>query len=153
MKLAFIGTGVMGGPMAGHLAKAGHAVTVYNRSPQKARAWAARHGGAVADTPAAASRDAALVFSCVGNDDDLREVTIGANGAFQAMGADAIYVDHTTTSAGVAEALHAEARKRGIHFLDAPVSGGQSGAEQGVLTVMVGGDAAAFSRVEPVIAH
>jgi 3-hydroxyisobutyrate dehydrogenase len=153
MKLAFIGTGVMGGPMAGHLAKAGHTVTVYNRSSQKARAWATRHGGTVADSPAAAARDAALVFSCVGNDDDLREVTTGANGAFQAMGPDAIYVDHTTTSAGVAEVLYAEARKRGLHFLDAPVSGGQSGAEQGILTVMVGGDATAYARVEPVITH
>ncbi len=153
MKLAFIGTGVMGGPMAGHLAKAGHAVTVYNRSKAKALAWASKHGGQVAETPAAAVRDAALVFSCVGNDDDLREITVGADGAFQAMTPDAIFVDHTTTSARVAQELHAAAQARGLHFLDAPVSGGQSGAEQGILTVMVGGDAAAYARAEPVIAH
>ena len=153
MKLAFIGTGVMGGPMAGHLVKAGHTVTVYNRSKTKAQAWAATHGGQVAETPAAAARDAALVFSCVGNDNDLREITVGPDGAFQEMTADAIFVDHTTTSASVAEELYAAARAGSLHFLDAPVSGGQSGAEQGVLTVMVGGDAAAFAKAEPVIAH
>ncbi len=153
MKLAFIGTGVMGGPMAGHLVKAGHTVTVYNRSKTKAQAWGAKHGGQVAETPAAAARDAALVFSCVGNDNDLREITFGPDGAFQAMTADAIFVDHTTTSASVAEELYAAARVRSLHFLDAPVSGGQSGAEQGILTVMVGGDAAAYARAEPVIAH
>ncbi len=153
MKLAFIGTGVMGGPMAGHLVKAGHTVTVYNRSKTKAQAWGAKHGGQVAETPAAAARDAALVFSCVGNDNDLREITVGPDGAFQAMTADAIFVDHTTTSASVAEELYAAARVRSLHFLDAPVSGGQSGAEQGILTVMVGGDAAAYARAEPVIAH
>ncbi len=153
MKLAFIGTGVMGGPMAGHLVKAGHTVTVYNRSKAKAQAWASKHGGQVAETPAAAARDATLVFSCVGNDNDLREITVGPHGAFQAMAAEAIFVDHTTTSASVAEELHAAARSRGLHFLDAPVSGGQSGAEQGILTVMVGGDAAAFAKAEPVIAH
>jgi len=153
MKLAFIGTGVMGGPMAGHLVKAGHTVTVYNRSKTKAQAWAAKHGGQVAETPAAAARDAALVFSCVGNDNDLREITVGPDGAFQAMTADAIFVDHTTASASVAEELYAAAWARSLHFLDAPVSGGQSGAEQGILTVMVGGDAAAFARAEPVIAH
>lgn len=153
MKLAFIGTGVMGGSMAGHLAKAGHTVTVYNRSKTKAQAWGAKHGGQVAETPAAAARDAALVFSCVGNDNDLREITVGPDGAFQAMTADAIFVDHTTTSASVAEELYAAARVRSLHFLDAPVSGGQSGAEQGILTVMVGGDAAAYARAEPVIAH
>ena len=147
MKLAFIGTGVMGGSMAGHLAKAGHTVTVYNRSKTKAQAWGAKHGGQVAETPAAAARDAALVFSCVGNDNDLREITVGPDGAFQAMTADAIFVDHTTTSASVAEELYVAARAGSLHFLDAPVSGGQSGAEQGVLTVMVGGDAAAFATL------
>jgi len=153
MKLAFIGTGVMGGPMAGHLAKAGHRVTVYNRTRAKAEAWAARHGGAVAETPAAAARDAEFVFSCVGNDDDLRQVTTGEGGAFHAMSRDAVFVDHTTTSASVAQELYEAAKTRGLHFLDAPVSGGQSGAEQGILTVMVGGDAAAYARAEPVITH
>ena len=153
MKIAFIGTGVMGGPMAGHLAKAGHNVTVFNRTRAKAEAWAARHGGSVADTPAAAARDAAFVFSCVGNDDDLRQVTAGDGGAFAAMTRDAVFVDHTTTSASVAQELYDVAKARGLHFLDAPVSGGQSGAEQGILTVMVGGDAAVYARAEPVITH
>lgn len=153
MKLAFIGLGVMGGPMAGHLAKAGHSVTVYNRSRAKVQAWAAQHNGTVADTPAAAAEAADIVFSCVGNDDDVREVTITKHGAFQGMKRDAIFVDHTTASATVAQELHALAGARGLHFLDAPVSGGQSGAEQGILTVMVGGDAAPYARAEPVIAH
>jgi len=153
MKLAFIGIGVMGGPMAGHLAQAGHTVTVYNRSRAKVQAWAAQYQGSAADTPAEAARDADIVFSCVGNDNDLREVTIGANGAFNAMKRDAIFVDHTTVSAAVAQELHAAARAKGLHFLDAPVSGGQSGAEQGILTVMVGGDAEPYARAEPVIAH
>ncbi len=153
MKLAFIGIGVMGGPMAGHLAQAGHTVTVYNRSRAKVQAWAAQYQGSAADTPAEAARDADIVFSCVGNDNDVREVTIGANGAFQSMKRDAIFVDHTTASAAVAEELHAAARAKGLHFLDAPVSGGQSGAEQGILTVMVGGDAEPYSRAEPVITH
>lgn len=153
MKLAFIGTGVMGGPMAGHLAKAGHTVAVYNRTRAKAEAWAARHGGSVADTPAAAACGADFVFSCVGNDEDLRQVTTAEGGAFAAMKQEAIFVDHTTTSASVAEELFAAAQARGLHFLDAPVSGGQSGAEQGILTVMVGGDTAAYARAEPVIRH
>lgn len=153
MKLAFIGIGVMGGPMAGHLAKAGHAVTVYNRTSAKAQAWAAQHKGAAAGTPAEAAKGADIVFSCVGNDADVREVTIGKDGAFQAMKRDAIFVDHTTASAGVAVELHAAARAKGLHFLDAPVSGGQAGAEQGILTVMVGGDAEPYARAEPVIAH
>jgi 3-hydroxyisobutyrate dehydrogenase len=153
MKVAFIGIGIMGGPMAGHLAKAGHTVTVYNRSRAKVQAWAAQHQGTAADTPAEAARGADIVFSCVGNDDDVREVTIGSNGAFQAMTKNAIFVDHTTASAAVAQELHAAARKQGLHFLDAPVSGGQSGAEQGILTVMVGGDDAAFARAQPVISH
>lgn len=153
MKVAFIGLGVMGGPMAGHLAKAGHAVTVYNRTGAKARAWTTQHKGAVADTPAAAAQDADIVFGCVGNDNDVREVTTGAHGAFNGMKPGAIYVDHTTASAAVAVELHAAAKAKGLHFLDAPVSGGQSGAEQGILTVMVGGDEAPYARAEPVIRH
>jgi 3-hydroxyisobutyrate dehydrogenase len=153
MKVAFIGIGVMGGPMAGHLAKAGHSVTVYNRSRAKVQAWTASHQGNAADSPAEAARDADIVFSCVGNDNDLREVTIGDQGAFGSMKADAIFVDHTTASAAVAIELHAIAKAKGLHFLDAPVSGGQSGAEQGILTVMVGGDESAFARAQPAIAH
>jgi len=153
MKVAFIGIGVMGGPMAGHLAKAGHVVTVYNRTQAKAQAWAAQHKGSAAATPAAAVKDADMVFSCVGNDADVREVTVGKDGAFSAMKHDGVFIDHTTASAAVAQELHAVARQQGLHFLDAPVSGGQSGAEQGILTVMVGGDAEAFARAEPVIAH
>ncbi len=153
MKLAFIGLGVMGGPMAGHLARAGHSVAVYNRSPARAQAWREHHAGNVADSPAAAAAGADIVFSCVGNDDDVREVTIGSRGAFAAMQAGAIFVDHSTASATLAQELHAAAQARGLHFLDAPVSGGQSGAEQGVLTVMVGGDAEPYARAEPVIAH
>ncbi len=153
MKVAFIGIGIMGGPMAGHLAKAGHSVTVYNRSRAKVQAWAAQYQGTAADTPAAAATAADIVFSCVGNDADVREVTIGKDGAFGGMQRDAIFVDHTTASAAVAKELHAAAKAKGLHFLDAPVSGGQSGAEQGILTVMVGGDAAPFARAEPVIRH
>jgi 3-hydroxyisobutyrate dehydrogenase len=152
--LAFIGLGVMGFPMAGHLAtKGGHAVTVYNRTRAKSEAWAAKHGGRTAETPAKAAEGAEIVFSCVGDDPDLREVTLGANGAFHKMGKDAIFVDHTTASAKVARELAAEAKKRGFEFLDAPVSGGQAGAENGQLTVMVGGAGVAFERAKPVIAH
>ncbi|MBX3665012.1 MAG: NAD(P)-dependent oxidoreductase [Burkholderiales bacterium] len=153
MKLAFIGLGVMGGPMAGHLARAGHSVAVYNRSPARLQAWLARNAGTAAESPAAAAQDADIVFSCVGNDDDVREVTTGSRGAFAAMREGAIFVDHTTASAAVAEELHAAAQARGLHFLDAPVSGGQSGAEQGILTVMAGGDAGPYARAEPVIGH
>jgi len=153
-KLAFIGLGVMGSPMAGHLvARGGHEVTVYNRSRAKAEAWAAKHKGRLADTPAKAAEGAEIVLSCVGDDPDLREVTLGPNGAFQKMARDTIFVDHTTASATVARELAAEAKKRGFEFLDAPVSGGQAGAENGQLTVMVGGDPAAFERAKPVIAH
>ena len=153
-KLAFIGLGVMGFPMAGHLvARGGHEVTVYNRSRAKADAWVAKHKGRAAETPAKAAEGAEIVFSCVGDDPDLREVTLGANGAFQKMGKGAIFVDHTTASAKVARELAAEAKKRGFDFLDAPVSGGQAGAENGQLTVMVGGESAAFERAKPVIAH
>jgi 3-hydroxyisobutyrate dehydrogenase len=153
-KLAFIGLGVMGFPMAGHLvARGGHEVTVYNRSRAKADAWGAKHHGRVAETPAKAAEGAEIVFSCVGDDPDLREVTLGPNGAFQKMSKGTIFVDHTTASAKVARDLAAEAKKRGFDFLDAPVSGGQAGAENGQLTVMVGGDPAAFERAKPVIAH
>ena len=153
-KLAFIGLGVMGFPMAGHLVSRGsHEVTVYNRSHAKAEAWVVKHKGRFAETPAKAAEGAEVVFSCVGDDPDLREVTLGPNGAFQKMAKGAIFVDHTTASAKVARELAAEAKKRGFDFLDAPVSGGQAGAENGQLTVMVGGAAAAFERAKPVIAH
>lgn len=153
-KLAFIGLGVMGFPMAGHLAtRGGHQVTVYNRSRAKAEAWVTKHKGRVAETPAKAAEGAEIVFSCVGDDPDLREVTLGPKGAFQAMGKGAIFVDHTTASAKAARELAAEAKKRGFDFLDAPVSGGQAGAENGQLTVMVGGETAAFERAKPAIAH
>ncbi len=152
-KVAFIGLGVMGFPMAGHLAtKGGHEVTVYNRSAAKAQAWVAKFGGKAVPTPREAAQGQDFVMACVGNDDDLRSVTIGADGAFAGMGKGAIFVDHTTASAEVARELNAAANKRGFGFVDAPVSGGQAGAENGVLTVMCGGDEAAFKRVEPVIA-
>ena len=147
-RVAFLGLGVMGFPMAGHLAKAGHAVTVYNRSPAKAEAWVAAHGGARADTPAEAAKDADFVFMCVGNDDDVRQV---AGAALPGMAPGAVLVDHTTASAGVAREMADLAAGKGLSFLDAPVSGGQAGAENGVLTIMVGGDAAAFDRTKPVM--
>lgn len=152
-KLAFIGLGVMGFPMAGHLAKAGHDLVVYNRTRSKAEAWVAKHGGRAANTPASAAAGREFVFSCVGDDPDLREITVGADGAFGAMAKDAVFIDHTTASARIARELEGEAQKRGVHFLDAPVSGGQAGAESGALTVMVGGDPGAFARAQPVIAH
>ena len=152
-KVAFLGLGVMGFPMAGYLAKNGHEVTVYNRTRAKADAWVAKHGGKAADTPKAAARSAAVVFSCVGDDPDLRAVTVGANGAFEGMAAGSIYVDHTTASANIARELFALAAKKGIHFIDAPVSGGQAGAENGTLTVMCGGEAAPFEQAKPLIAH
>ena len=151
-RVAFIGLGVMGYPMAGHLAAKGHDVTVYNRTAKRAEAWVATHGGRRADTPAAAAEGAEIVFTCVGNDDDLRSVTTAPGGAFEGLGRDAVFVDHTTASAAVARELDAAARERGAHFVDAPVSGGQAGAENGVLTVMCGGEAAPFGRAEPVIA-
>ena len=153
-KLAFIGLGVMGFPMAGHLAtRGGHEITVYNRSRAKAEAWVAKHSGRLAETPAKAAEGAEIVFSCVGDDPDLREVTLGPNGAFPKMTKGAIFVDHTTASAKIARELAAEAKERGFDFLDAPVSGGQAGAENGQLTVMVGGEAAAFERAKPIVAH
>ncbi|MDB5652353.1 MAG: oxidoreductase [Hyphomicrobiales bacterium] len=151
-KVAFIGLGVMGFPMAGHLAAKGHDLCVYNRTGAKAAAWVAAHGGRSAATPAKAAEGADLVFACVGNDDDLRTVTLGSDGAFAGMKAGAIFVDHTTASADVARELHAAAGKLGIAFIDAPVSGGQAGAENGVLTVMCGGEDAAYAIAEPVIA-
>ena len=151
-KVAFLGLGVMGYPMAAHLKhKGGHDVTVYNRTTAKAEKWAAEHGGAFARTPAEAAADKDFVFSCVGNDDDLREVTTGAQGAFAAMKKGAVFIDNTTASAEVARELAAAAAERGFSFLDAPVSGGQAGAENGVLTVMVGGEQAVFDRARPVI--
>jgi 3-hydroxyisobutyrate dehydrogenase-like beta-hydroxyacid dehydrogenase len=150
-KVAFIGLGVMGFPMAGHLKAAGYQVTVYNRSVEKAQAWAAKYGDALARTPADAARGADFVMMCVGNDDDLLQVTTGANSVLSAMTANSVLVDHTTASADVARKLAAEAIKRGVHFLDAPVSGGQAGAENGKLTVMVGGELAPFERAKPVI--
>jgi 3-hydroxyisobutyrate dehydrogenase/2-hydroxy-3-oxopropionate reductase len=149
-KLAFIGLGVMGFPMAGHLARAGHAVTVYNRSPEKAAAWVAEFGGAFAPTPREAAAGADLVFCCVGNDDDLRSVVLGPDGAFSGMRNGAILVDHTTASAQVARELAALAQERGLGFLDAPVSGGQAGAVNGLLTVMVGGASDSFERARAI---
>jgi 3-hydroxyisobutyrate dehydrogenase len=151
-KTAFVGLGVMGFPMAGHLAKAGHSVTVYNRNAAKAAQWVEKHGGKSAATPAAAAAGMDLVMVCVGNDDDVRAVTLGPDGALAAMKAGAILVDHTTASATVARGLYAAAKARRVGFLDAPVSGGQAGAENGKLTIMVGGDADAFAVAEPVLA-
>ncbi len=150
-KVAFLGLGVMGYPMARHLASKGHEVTVYNRTFAKAEKWVSEHGGKAARTPAEASKGQEIVFACVGNDDDLRSVTLGAEGAFAGMVSGAIFVDHTTASANVARELHAAAKAKGVGFIDAPVSGGQAGAENGVLTVMCGGDADVFARAEPVI--
>jgi 3-hydroxyisobutyrate dehydrogenase len=149
-RVAFLGLGVMGGPMAGHLARAGHQVTVYNRTTSKAAAWAAEHGGAYAATPREAVAGADIVFACVGNDDDLRSVVLGDDGALAGMAAGTVFVDHTTASAEVARELSALAAARGVAFIDAPVSGGQAGAVNGVLTVMCGGDAAAFETIKPV---
>jgi 3-hydroxyisobutyrate dehydrogenase len=149
-KVAFLGMGVMGYPMAGHLARAGHHVTVYNRSAAKAQAWVAEYGGTSAATPREAAAGAQIVFACVGNDDDLRSVVLGADGAFAGMTQGALFVDHTTASAEVARELHATARAAGLDFVDAPVSGGQAGAVNGLLTVMCGGEPAAFERARPV---
>ena len=148
-RVAFLGLGVMGFPMAGHLARAGHEVTVYNRTAAKAQSWVDEFGGRSAATPATAAEGADLVFSCVGNDDDLRSVTVGPQGAFGAMKAGAVFVDHTTASAEVARELSGTAAARGLRFVDAPVSGGQAGAVNGLLTVMCGGEAAAFEAMRP----
>ena len=150
-KVAFIGLGVMGYPMAGHLALAGHHVTVYNRNPAKAKDWCAEFSGrASAPTPREAAQGADMVFCCVGNDDDLRSVMLGTNGALAGTQAGALLVDHTTASANVARELFAAAKAKGVHFVDAPVSGGEAGAINGMLTVMCGGEAAAFERTKPV---
>lgn len=150
-KCAFIGLGVMGYPMAGHLQKAGHDVTVYNRTAAKAEKWVSEYGGSSAPTPAEAVKGAEFVFSCVGNDDDLRSVMLGDGGMFAGMDKGAVLIDNTTASADVARELYTAAKEMGISFIDAPVSGGQAGAENGVLTVMCGGDQAAFDRTAPVI--
>ena len=153
-KVAWIGLGVMGYPMAGHIRrKGGHDLTVYNRNGAKAEAWAKEYGGATAPTPAEAAKDADFVFCCVGNDNDLREVTLGAQGAFNTVRKGAVFIDNTTASANIARELYAAAKAKGFDFLDAPVSGGQAGAQNGALTVMVGCDQAAFDRAQPVIAH
>jgi len=150
-KVAFIGLGVMGFPMAGHLAAAGHEVTVYNRNQGKAEEWAKLHGGQVAPTPAEAAAQQEYVFSCVGDDPDVIEVTLGKSGAFQSMSSETVFVDHTTASADLARQLAGEAFKKGFHFLDGPVSGGQAGAENGLLTVMCGGEQEAFNRAKPLM--
>tara|TARA_Y100000588_G_scaffold389256_1_gene491547 strand:+ start:918 stop:1805 length:888 start_codon:yes stop_codon:yes gene_type:complete len=150
-KTAFIGLGVMGYPMAGFLARAGHEVTVYNRTPYKAEKWVEEYGGKLSMTPADAAKEATFVFACVGNDDDLRSVTIGNAGAFSGMRSGTVFVDHTTASAKVARELAEIADQQEFSFLDAPVSGGQAGAENGVLTVMVGGDEDSYTRAEPLI--
>jgi 3-hydroxyisobutyrate dehydrogenase len=150
-KVAFIGLGVMGYPMAGHLAAGGHELTVYNRTAKKADGWVSQHGGSAARTPREAAEGADFVFSCVGNDDDLRSVVLGDDGILAGMTAGAVYIDNTTASAEVARELAAAAKGRGVGFIDAPVSGGQAGAENGVLTVMCGGEQGDFDRAQPVI--
>lgn len=152
-KVAFIGLGVMGYPMAGYLQKGGHNVTVYNRTAAKAEKWAAEYGGTAAPTPKAAAQGADVVFMCVGNDDDLRSVTVTDDGALAGMAAGTVLVDHTTASADVARELFAAAKSKGVGFVDAPVSGGQAGAENGQLTVMCGGEQNAYDRAEPLIAN
>jgi len=154
MKAAWIGLGVMGFPMAGHLvARGGLDMTVYNRTAEKARRWTETCRGAAAPSPRRAVQDADVVFACVGNDDDLREVTMGSHGAFHAMKKGSLFVDHTTASAQIARELHAEAKARGLGFVDAPVSGGQAGAENGALTIMCGGDPEDYARAEALIVH
>ena len=155
-RLAFLGLGVMGYPLAGHLAKAGHQVTVYNRSPQKAEQWLAEFGGSTnraSPTPAAAAQNADIVLMCVGNDDDVRQVVTGRNGVLEGISKGGVLVDHTTASAIVAREAHAACKAKGVGFLDAPVSGGQAGAESGRLTIMVGGDADAYAKAEGVMQH
>jgi 3-hydroxyisobutyrate dehydrogenase len=151
-KVSFIGLGVMGYPMAGFISKAGHDVTVFNRTKAKAEKWVKEHKGKAADTPAEAAKDSDFIFTCVGNDDDLREVSIGKDGLYNTAKKDSVYVDNTTASALVARELYKAAKDKGFHFLDGPVSGGQAGAESGKLTVMLGGDEAAFKKAEPIIA-
>ncbi|MFY2825110.1 NAD(P)-dependent oxidoreductase [Ruegeria sp. MALMAid1280] len=150
-KVAFLGLGVMGYPMAGHLQAAGHEVTVYNRTAAKAEAWVAQHGGAMATTPKEAAQGAEFVMACVGNDDDLRNVCTGAEGAFHGMAEGTTFVDHTTVSAKVTRELYAAGQAQGVAFVDAPISGGQAGAENGVLSIMCGGDQAAYDAAEPIM--
>ena len=150
-KLAFLGLGVMGAPMAGHLVAAGHDVTVYNRTTAKAEAWTETHGGAMAKTPREAASGADFVMACVGNDDDLRSVTLGDDGAFGGMAAGGVFVDHTTVSAAVTRELFKAADDANLSFVDAPVSGGQAGAENGALSIMCGGDSGAYARIEPIV--
>lgn len=151
MRVAFIGLGVMGYPMAGHLARAGHDVVVYNRTTTRAKAWMSEYGGAYAPTPAEASANADCVLACVGRDADLHEVTLGRNGAFATIKPDGVFVDHTTASADIARELAEAAHQRGFHFVDAPVSGGEQGATNGQLTIMCGGSDAAYAKAEPVV--
>ncbi len=151
MKTAFVGLGVMGYPMAGHLLRAGHEVTVFNRTTAKAEAWCKRYGGTMAETPAAAAHGVDVAFCCVGNDDDVREVVLGSDGVVEGIGAGSVIVDHTTASAKVAREVYDAAQSKHVDFLDAPLSGGQAGAESGQLTIMVGGDATVFERVAPVM--
>lgn len=153
LNVTFIGMGVMGAPMAGHVAKAGHTTTVYNRSAEKAHAWAAQYGGKVAADIQSAVADADIVLMCLGNDQSVEASLLGDKGAFAAMRAGTLIVDHTTTSARLAQAMSTTANGLGLHFLDAPVSGGEAGAQNGALTVMVGGEQAAFDRAKPVIDH
>lgn len=150
-KITFLGLGVMGYPMAGHLVAAGHSVTVYNRTTAKAEAWVAQHGGALGKTPADAAEDSEMVMACVGNDDDLRSVCLGPDGAFASMSKGSIFVDHTTVSAAVTRELYESAKAKGISFVDAPVSGGQAGAENGQLSIMCGGDQEDYDWAEPVM--
>jgi 3-hydroxyisobutyrate dehydrogenase-like beta-hydroxyacid dehydrogenase len=152
-KVAFLGLGVMGLPMAGHLARAGHEVTVYNRTEAKAKAWVAEVGGRHANTPREAAQGAHIVFCCVGNDEDLRSVVLGETGAFAGMSKGSVFVDHTTASANIARELAAQAQQLGLAFIDAPVSGGQAGAVNGQLTIMCGGEAAVFERIKPIALH
>jgi len=149
--VAFIGLGVMGYPMAGYISKAGHNVTVFNRTKSKAEKWIGEYKGKMADTPAQAAEGADFIFTCVGNDDDLREVSLGENGLFKSAKEGSVYIDNSTVSAEISRELYAAAKEKGFGFLDAPISGGQSGAEGGILTVMVGGDEDVFSKAEPVI--
>src|SRR5215470_6740609 len=151
MRVAFLGLGVMGYPMAGHLKRAGHNLVVYNRTRSRADAWVAEHGGEAAPTPAEAAANADMVLACVGRDNDVREIATGRHGAFITMRRDAVFVDHTTASAGLARELAEEAHRRGMHSVDAPVSGGEQGAKNGQLTIMCGGSAAAYQKAESVI--
>ena len=152
MRVAFLGLGVMGYPMAGHLKRAGHDLTVFNRTAAKAERWVEEYGGASAPTPAEAAANADVVLACVGRDDDVREVAMGRHGAFITMKRDAVFIDHTTASAGLARELAEDAHRRGMHFLDAPVSGGEQGAKNGQLTIMCGGTSAAYAKGEPIMA-